>query len=112
MFRSDTKVLGPLGTGHLSPIRDRLSITSGANLWEAYRQLEEVKGGRPISELAALVALVRRVIGIDGQLTTYKSTIDKNFKQWVFGKQAGAAEKFTQEQMEWLRMLKDHGRAE
>jgi len=78
------------------------------NVWEAYTQLEEVKGGRPISELAALVALVRRVTGIDQQLTTYKSTIDRNFKQWVFGKQAGAGEKFTAEQMEWLRMLKEH----
>ncbi len=92
----------------LDKLTQEKPILQPYNLWEAYSQLEAVKGGRPISELAALVALVRRVIGIDSQLTTYKSTIDKNFKQWVFGKQAGAGEKFTEEQMEWLRMLKDH----
>ena len=34
-------------------------------------------------------------------------TKTKNFQSWVFGKQAGAL-KFTEEQIRWLRMLKDH----
>ena len=33
--------------------------------------------------------------------------VDKNFQDWVFKKQAGAL-KFTEEQMEWLRMIKDY----
>jgi len=47
------------------------------------------------------------VIGIDEQLTPYNKTVDKNFQTWVFGKQAGSL-KFTEEQMNWLRMIKDH----
>jgi type I restriction enzyme, R subunit len=34
--------------------------------------------------------------------------VDRNFKKWVFARQAGAAAKFTEEQMTWLRMIKDH----
>jgi type I restriction enzyme R subunit len=76
-------------------------------VWEAYAQLEEVKGNSPKNDLVALVSLIRRVTGIDQQLTPYNKTVDKNFQDWVFGKQAGAL-KFTEEQMQWLRMLKDH----
>ena len=40
-------------------------------------------------------------------LTAYEKTIDRNFQNWVFGKQSGAL-KFNDEQMQWLRMIKDH----
>ncbi len=76
-------------------------------VWDAYAQLEEVKGNNPKNELVALVSLIRRVAGIDGQLTAYNKTVDKNFQNWVFGRQAGPV-KFTEEQMNWLRMIKDH----
>ncbi len=76
-------------------------------VWDAYSQLEEVKGNKPEKELSALVSLIRKVSGIDQQLTPYSKTVDKNFQTWVFGKQAGAL-KFNEEQMKWLRMLKEH----
>lgn len=77
-------------------------------VWEAYTALEEVKGERPESELTALVSLIRGVCGMDEQLTNYKSIVDRNFQAWTFKKQEGKEVKFTKEQMEWLRMLKDH----
>lgn len=76
-------------------------------VWDAYAQLEAVKGNSPKNDLVALVSLIRRVTEIDKQLTPYNKIVDKNFQDWVFGKQAGTL-KFTQEQMNWLRMLKDH----
>ncbi|MEK7833572.1 MAG: DEAD/DEAH box helicase family protein, partial [Acidobacteriota bacterium] len=75
-------------------------------VWRAYEQLEQVNGS-PNNELIALVSLVRRVSGLDETLTAYDRTVDRNFQQWVFGKQAGAL-KFNEEQMEWLRMIKDY----
>jgi type I restriction enzyme R subunit len=33
--------------------------------------------------------------------------VDKNFQDWVFKKQAGAT-KFNEEQMQWLRMIKEY----
>ncbi|WP_200974845.1 DEAD/DEAH box helicase family protein [Echinicola sp. 20G] len=77
-------------------------------VWEAYNQLEEVKGHSPKNELVVLVSLVRRVCGIDSQLTPYPKMVDKHFQEWIFKQNAGKHNKFTEEQMQWLRMLKDH----
>ncbi len=77
------------------------------HVWHAYEQLEEVKGKSPKSELVALVSLIRRVTGVDSKLTAFDLTVDRNFQKWVFEKQAGAL-KFNEEQMNWLRMMKEH----
>ncbi|MBU1011149.1 MAG: DEAD/DEAH box helicase family protein [Bacteroidetes bacterium] len=76
------------------------------NVWRAYEQLESVSG-QPKNEMVALVSLIRRVAGIDTALTPYDKTVDKNFADWVWKKQQGAAIKFTKEQMDWLYMLKE-----
>ncbi len=76
------------------------------NVWRAYEQLENVSG-KPRNEFVALVSLIRRVAGIDQELIPYDKIVDRNFRDWLFRKQAGAALKFTREQMEWLTMLKE-----
>ena len=58
-------------------------------------------------ELTAIISLIRKVSGLDKTLTAYDKTVDKNFREWVFKKQAGTT-KFNEEQMRWLRMIKDH----
>ena len=77
-------------------------------VWEAYARLENVNAASPKNELVALVSLIRRVCGMDTRLTPFHETVDKNFKDWVFKKHSGAGEKFTDAQMDWLRLLKDH----
>lgn len=77
-------------------------------VWKAYEQLDNIGGSAPKTELTALVALIRRVTGLDEILTPYDKIIDRNFQDWIFKKHAGAGEKFTEEQMAWLRMMKDH----
>ena len=74
-------------------------------IWKAYEQLETVSG-HPKNELVALVALLRKLAGIDDTLTAYDKTVDRNFQQWLFKKQAGNL-KFSKEQMEWLYLLKE-----
>lgn len=86
--------------------RDRPQLAP-LRVWQAYEQLEQVNGRSPLSELTALVALIRRVVGVDEVLTSYEATVNRNFQDWVFGKQAGAL-KFSEEQMEWLRLIKEH----
>jgi type I restriction enzyme R subunit len=82
-------------------------LLAPSQVWRAYEQLKKAKGS-PKNELIALISLIRRVTGIDKALTGYDKTVDKNFQDWVFKKQAGAATKFTEEQMNWLRMIKDY----
>ncbi|MBS1786753.1 MAG: DEAD/DEAH box helicase family protein [Acidobacteria bacterium] len=89
----------------LETLKTQRPALSPLHVWQAYRQLEPVQGS-PQNELIALVSLIRKVCGLDETLTAYDRTVDRNFQQWVFGKQAGAL-KFSEEQMEWLRMIKD-----
>lgn len=77
-------------------------------VWDAYTTIEEMKSNKPESELTALVSLIRRVCGIDATLTPFDKKIDENFKHWIFKQNAGQHNRFTDEQMSWLRMLKDH----
>jgi len=77
-------------------------------VWDAYSTLEDVKSKQPKDELTALISLIRRACGIDKELKPYDKTIDENFRKWIFKQNAGNHKRFTDEQMEWLRMLKDH----
>ncbi len=79
-----------------------------AFVWDAYSTVEEVKSTRPKDELTALVSLIRRITGIDKSLKAFDSTINKNFQQWIFKQNAGQHNRFTPEQIEWLKMIKDH----
>ena len=77
-------------------------------VWQAYSQIDDYKGQQPLSELTALVALIRRVCGIDETLTAYDATVRRNFQRWILQRHAGAGEKFNEEQVEWLQMIRDH----
>lgn len=76
-------------------------------IWKAYEQLEKATGS-PKSELIALVSLLRRISGIDSTLIDYSNKVDLNFRDWILKKNAGQHNRFTEEQMQWLRMIKDH----
>jgi len=77
------------------------------HVWRAYETLEQCNGSA-LNELTAIVSLIRKVSGIDSTLTAYDKTVDKNFQDWVWERHSGAGHKFTEEQMEWLHMIKEH----
>lgn len=90
----------------LEKLQSDKPVLAPMNVWRAYEALEQCNGS-PRNELTAIVSLIRRVSGLDSTLTAFDKTVDKNFQDWVFRKQAGAT-KFTEDQMQWLRMIKDH----
>ena len=77
-------------------------------VWRAYAHLDDYRGESPAGELTALVALIRRVCGLDKALTRHSDRVRRNFQNWVLKRHAGAGEKFSEEQMAWLRMIRDH----
>ena len=85
-------------TPRLAPLR----------VWQAYAFLDEYKGQQPVSELTALVALIRRVCGIDAKVSPYSETVRRNFQNWIMTRHSGSRQKFNEEQMAWLRMIRDH----
>ena len=77
-------------------------------VWHAYRRLDDYKGAQPVKELTALVSLIRRVCGMDETLTDFDATVRRNFRNWIMKHHSGGSEKFNEEQMDWLRMIRDH----
>ncbi|MFZ7132619.1 MAG: type I restriction-modification enzyme R subunit C-terminal domain-containing protein [Eubacteriales bacterium] len=78
-------------------------------LWNAYYQVDnkKVRGISTKRMLTDIVSLLRYELKIDNELAPFSEIINRNFKTWVFKKNAGNIQ-FTEEQMDWLRMIKDH----
>ena len=77
-------------------------------VWQAYSVLDEYNGRQPASELTALVALIRRVCGIDTKISPHSETVRRNFQNWIMAHHSGSGEKFNEDQMDWLRMIRKH----
>ena len=77
-------------------------------VWQAQALIDDYSGQQPLSELTALVALIRRVCGMDTTLSPYSATVRRNFQTWIMTRHRGSGEKFSEEQMAWLRMIRDH----
>ena len=78
-------------------------------LWDCYAiaKPDRVRGRSTIHQLADLIAMIRFEMGCGDNLQPFAETVNYNFKQWIFRRNAGAVH-FTEEQMEWLRLVKDH----
>jgi len=77
-------------------------------LWSAYGIVRkgDVKAVNPLNKLIDIVSLLRFELGISPELTPYSKIVDFNFMRWTLAQNAGHVH-FTDEQMKWLRMVKD-----
>ena len=78
-------------------------------VWDAYARLDDLPdNAHPLTELTALVALIRRVCGIDEKLMPFNDTVRRNFRDWIMRKNAGNPEPLTEDQHAWLKLIRDH----
>ena len=77
-------------------------------LWDCYaiKKPENVKRGT-MAQLADLISIIRFEMGYAENLAPFADRVNYNFMQWTLRRNAGAVH-FTDEQMEWLRLVKDH----
>ena len=77
-------------------------------LWDCYaiQKPEKVKRGT-MAQLTDLISLVRFELGYTDQLSPFADKVNYNFMQWTLRRNAGSIH-FTEEQMDWLRLIKDH----
>lgn len=78
-------------------------------LWDCYaiKRPGQVRGKSTIHQLADLIAIIRFEMGYGDNLQPFAETVNYNFMRWTLKRNAGAVH-FTEEQMEWLRLIKDH----
>ena len=80
-------------------------------LWYDYARLDQIAApADPGSELSALMALIRRAVGLDAKLTPFSDIVRKNFQSWIMRRHAGVPteRKFTEAQTTWLQHIRDH----
>jgi type I restriction enzyme R subunit len=79
------------------------------SLWAAYCRLETARVRQAPTEvvLTDLVSLVRYAVGNTSELVPFGQEVEQRFNLWV-GRQIKAGRTFTDEQVAWLRMIKDH----
>lgn len=77
-------------------------------LWDCYaiKKPEKVKRGT-MAQLTDLISIIRFEMGYTDNLSPFADKVNYNFMQWTFRNNTGAVH-FTEEQMEWLRLIKEH----
>lgn len=77
-------------------------------LWDCYaiKQPDKVKRSA-MTQITDLISIIRFEMGYADTLTSFADKVNYNFMQWTFRKNAGHIQ-FTEEQMDWLRLIKDH----
>lgn len=77
-------------------------------LWDCYaiKKPDKVKHGA-MAQLTDLISIIRFEMGYTDNLTPFADKVNYNFMQWTFRRNTGAVH-FTEEQMDWLRLIKEH----
>ena len=77
-------------------------------LWDCYaiKHPDKVKRGAMV-QITDLISIIRFEMGYGNDLTPFADRVNYNFMQWTLKRNAGAIH-FTEEQMEWLRLIKEH----
>lgn len=77
-------------------------------LWDCYaiKQPDKVKRSA-MTQITDLISIIRFEMGYADTLMSFADKVNYNFMQWTFKKNAGHIQ-FTEEQMDWLRLIKDH----
>jgi type I restriction enzyme R subunit len=78
-------------------------------LWRAYETLEKskVRGASAQRLLTDMVSLVRFALHQDGELVPHADRVQERYQNWV-AQQANKGRTFSDEQMQWLGMMRDH----
>jgi type I restriction enzyme R subunit len=91
----------------LAALRQHAPRLAPLRVWDAYARLDAVPANaRPLTELTALVALLRRACGLDRKLTPFADTVRRHYRDWIL--RANAGQPFNARQTAWLELIRDH----
>ena len=82
---------------------------SAEKLWMAYSisQPDKVRNKSVVNKLVDIISLIRFQLQQTAELSLFSDTVNLHFRNWIFMKNAGYGQ-FTEEQTEWLNMVRDH----
>lgn len=76
------------------------------HVWNAYARLEKdrVRGARPHRLLTDIISLLRFAVGEAKTLEPFSETVNRRYEEWL----AQQGDRFTEYQLEWLELIKNH----
>jgi type I restriction enzyme R subunit len=82
---------------------------STADVWQAYKRLESslVRGAPSDKVLTDIISLVQFATGQAEMLEPYAARVEQRFNLWI-GRQKKAGRNFNEEQMNWLKAIRDY----
>ena len=100
----------PMAIAQLKALYEKLQAQhiTVERLWDCYaiKKPEKVKLGT-LAQLTDLISIIRFEMGYADNLAPFADKVNYNFMQWTLRRNAGSVH-FTDEQMDWLRLIKDH----
>ena len=100
----------PMAIESLKKLYDKLKSKgiTVERLWDCYaiKKPDKVKRGT-VAQITDLISIIRFEMGYTYNLQPFADKVNYNLMQWTLRRNAGAVH-FTEEQMEWLRLIKDH----
>lgn len=84
-------------------------LLSPPQVWASYKRLDRAKVRDPSPEqlLTDVVALVRFALGQNETLEPFSVDVERRFNLWL-GREKNAGREYTDEQMRWLKLIKEH----
>jgi type I restriction enzyme R subunit len=78
-------------------------------IWKAYsiHYPDKVRKTDVVNQLADIISLIRFQLKQAGEVRSFSDDVNLRFRDWMLAKNAGNKQ-FTNEQTEWLRMIRDH----
>jgi len=87
-------------------------------LWSAYERINQSnsqnndknkkQNTNTQKQLTDIISLIKFAIGLDTELKPFAEQVDAKFKKWIFRHNAQRSTAFTEQQTQWLRLIKDH----
>lgn len=100
----------PMVIESLNMLYDKLKAKNVTieRLWNCYaiKKSENVKKGVK-AKIVDLISIIRYELGFSDNLAPFADRVNYNFMQWTLKRNAGDIH-FTEEQMKWLRLIKEH----
>ncbi len=103
----------PITLAMIKEVHERLSLApyllNNEMLWSAY----SIKKGQyfdnksVVNKLVDIISLIRFEMDKESPLVSFADHVRTRFRGWIFAKNAGNVH-FTEEQIKWLRMIRDH----
>ena len=90
-------------------LKDPPYYLTTADVWQAYKRVDasHVRGAPADQMLTDIICLIRFTNGFEKVLEPFSKKVEQQFNLWI-GRQKKAGKEFSAEQLDWLKLVRNH----